>query len=96
MLLIGVAAIALFVVGPQGGSVDDDADGSPDIPIVVTNPVDVADVSARVRAAERRYDIDRPSLSRRAFSTRDVEIPESNSPALNEGSVLYSWCSLRC
>jgi len=31
-------AITLFVAGPQAGSIDDDGDGNPDVPIVVLAP----------------------------------------------------------
>jgi len=29
-------ALVVFLVGPSGGSIDDDSDGQPDIPVVVT------------------------------------------------------------
>jgi len=38
LVVAGLIALALFVVGPQRGSVDDDLDGNPDIPVVVSGP----------------------------------------------------------
>lgn len=36
-ILVVLAATALFVLGPLAGSIDDDNDGMPDLPVVVTS-----------------------------------------------------------
>ena len=40
--------LILFLVGPLGASVDCDGDGVPDVPVVVTAPTPLAEISPRV------------------------------------------------
>lgn len=97
IVLVGVVALALFVIGPQAGSVDDDGDGNPDIPVVVSGCALAADLSSATRANQRSRNIHDVRLSRSlGISPRSVEVakPEFSSPA--DRSVLRSSCSLRC
>ena len=57
LLFVGLVALTLFVVGPQAGSVDDDGDGSPDIPVVVSGPSLDGEVSFATRVSQRSPNI---------------------------------------
>ena len=46
LAFVWLMALALFVIGPQAGSLDDDGDGAPDVPIVVSGPGLTGDKSA--------------------------------------------------
>lgn len=46
LAFVWLMALALFVMGPQAGSLDDDGDGAPDVPIVVSRPSLPGDISA--------------------------------------------------
>ncbi len=57
LLFVGLVALTLFVVGPQAGSVDDDGDGNPDIPVVVSSPSFVDEGAFATRASQRSANI---------------------------------------
>lgn len=52
-LLVEIIVLTLFVVGPQAGSLDDDGDGNPDVPVVVSSSRGVEDVARAPRCNER-------------------------------------------
>lgn len=52
-LLVEIIALTLFVVGPQAGSLDDDGDGNPDVPVVVSSSRGVEDFARAPRCNER-------------------------------------------
>lgn len=94
ILLIGLAALTLFVVGPLAGSVDDDGDGSPDIPVVVS--VLIPDFSADA-GVDQLDDIQHETTSGdQRSSTPSTAIIDSESLSVDSGSILHSSCSLRC
>lgn len=96
MLFIGLAAVTLFVVGPLAGSVDDDGDGSPDIPVVVSDSVFFCDLSADKGVDQRAAKIRHGDTSDQfEIASPGRELIECPSLALDVCSVLQS-CSLRC
>jgi hypothetical protein len=97
ILLIGVATLTLFAIGPLAGSVDDDGDGSPDIPIVVSGPVLFADLSGCAGIDQRSDSIQHGALSGHfRSSSLDGKIIEAQFLSVDAGAVLSSLCSLRC
>jgi len=97
ILLIGVVALTIFAIGPLAGSVDDDGDGSPDIPVVVSGFVLVADLSDATGADQRSNNIRHGALSAGLRSSNpNVKIIDAQFQVVDAGSVLSSCCSLRC
>ena len=97
ILLIGLAALLLFVVGPLAGSVDDDGDGSPDIPVVVSDPILFSDLSADRGVEQGSSGVhDAAPSGHLGSSTPDIRVIESQLLSVNARSVLHSCCSLRC
>lgn len=96
ILLIGLAALTVFVVGPLAGSVDDDGDGSPDIPVVVSGALLFADLSAHSAVDQRSGNLHHGVTSgplRIPTSGREIVEPQpSLTPAV---CVLRSGCCLR-
>lgn len=97
ILLIGLAALTLFVVGPLAGSLDDDGDGCPDTPVVVSDSVFFADQSADTGVDQHSGNI------HCGVRTGPIRIPTPGariieSPFLSVGacSVSHPCCSLRC
>ena len=101
LLLGALAALALFVVGPQAGSLDDNGDGSPDIPVVVSSPAIVGDglrssgVGQQLRSGQALVVL--PLLE---SHTHHIQIDESGAVSgfvfLDGRSVLRTSCLLRC
>jgi len=97
ILLIGLTALTLFVVGPLAGSIDDDEDGSPDIPVVVSDPVVFLDLWAHISADKRSGKIhDGVSSGHRRISIPGTTISYRQFLSVDTASVLHSCCSLRC
>jgi hypothetical protein len=97
LLIVGLVALALFVVGPLAGSIDDDGDGSPDIPVVVIEPGTVNASSPLMGLRQRSGSVDDVVVP--AFSethTRNIEIGKPDSPCGDSRMVLQSSCRLRC
>jgi hypothetical protein len=95
ILLVGAVALALFVVGPQAGSVDDDGDGNPDIPVVVSDLVLVAHLSPTTRVDQRSGNIQDVKLSRSLrIPTRYIEIAKCGLSSFGDASGLCRC--LRC
>lgn len=96
-LLIGLATLTLFVVGPLAGSVDDDGDGSPDIPVVVSVPVLFTDRSADSGVDQRSGSIhDGAPSGHLRSATPGRPIIDSPFSSVDAGSVFDWCCSLRC
>jgi hypothetical protein len=97
ILLIGLATLTLFVVGPLAGSIDDDGDGSPDIPVVVSDPVVFTDLSAARGLDQRSGNIHDLAPSRHLRSATPRR-PSIDPPflAADAGSAFDWCCSLRC
>jgi hypothetical protein len=97
VLLMGLATLTLFVVGPLAGSIDDDGDGSPDIPVVVSDPVLFTEHSADrgVDQSSGKVHDGAPSGHLRRATPRR---PIIDSPFLSvdAGPVFDRCCSLRC
>ena len=97
MLLVGVAALTLFVVGPLAGSVDNDGDGCPDIPVVVSDSVFFADLSAKSSNVDPC-----PGATRDGSPTGQLRSATSGTTvglqlkSADAGCVNHSCCSLRC
>jgi hypothetical protein len=97
LLFVGLMALTLFVVGPQAGSVDDDGDGNPDIPVVVSSPSVVGEVSFAKRVIQRS-----PNISAVVASvcigilTPCSGAAKSDFVSLDGRSVLHASCPLRC
>ena len=87
----------MFVVGPLAGSIDDDGDGSPDIPVVVSDPVVFTALSADSSVDQRSGNIRDGAPSghlRSATPRRPIIAPPFLS--VDVGSVFGWCCSLRC
>jgi len=98
-LFAELVAVALFVVGPQAGSFDDDGDGIPDIPVVVSGTTFVGDVSAAAGASQRPQELHHVVASAIIrMHTRHVGKSDSVSDraALDGRSVLRGSSLLRC
>lgn len=95
ILLIGVAALTLFVVGPLAGSIDDDGDGSPDLPVVVSVLASDFSPGANLdqRLANTHQEATAGQLSLPVPSRTVVHFQVS---LVASNSVLHSCCSLRC
>lgn len=95
--MIGLAALTLFVVGPLAGSVDDDEDGSPDIPVVVSDSVLLLDLLADggVDQHSRNTQAGAPSGYLRS-SSPSTRVIDFKLVPVDAGSGLHSCCSLRC
>lgn len=91
-----MAALTLFVLGPQAGSFDDDGDGSPDIPVVVSDPLLVIDLSEAVRGPERSSETQRVTHSCSLGFPTCTEIAGLQFSILNDGCALHSCSPLRC
>ncbi len=97
LLLVLVGAIALFAVGPQMGSLDDDNDGSPDIPVVVAVGNPVCDVSRALGKNQSRQQFQNsvvPAVN--GTQSRDAGIDQPVFVAHDGRSALQSFCLLRC
>jgi hypothetical protein len=97
VLLMGLATLTLFVVGPLAGSIDDDGDGSPDIPVVVSDPVVFTDLSADRGVDQRSVNIHDGAPSR-PLRSANPRRPSIAPPfvSVDAGSVFDCCCSLRC
>ena len=96
---MGMAALALFVIGPQAGSLDDDGDGSPDIPVVVSDAVVVIDVSAVTCSPTKSRSSYRLTFSApapRKVPIRCLETGKFELSAFGNGDILPARCPLRC
>jgi hypothetical protein len=91
-----MAALTLFVLGPQAGSFDDDGDGSPDIPVVVSDPLPVIDLSEAVRGPERSSEMQPMTYSCRLGIPTCIEIAGLEFSILEDGCALRSCSPLRC
>jgi hypothetical protein len=97
MLLIGIATLTLFAVGPLAGSVDDDGDGSPDIPVVVSDLVFFTDQSADRHVDRVSGNIQHgASPGHLRSSTPDIPIIYSQFLSMDAGCILSSHRFLRC
>ena len=92
--ILGIAAVSLFFLGPQMGSVDTDGDGYPDTPVVALGSIPVARPSGFVSSNQ-------PSRIRPAGVLADFvkgsyhgERDDPGSPAGR--TALKSFCLLRC
>lgn len=100
--LIGeIIFLVLFLVGPAGASIDSDADGIPDIPIVVTATTPLAEIS-QMAAKTRLIGLSSPKgrgpdfvtpakMHRDPWSTHFFPVQRS-SPHLE----LQFLCLIRC
>jgi hypothetical protein len=98
ILFAEIAAVALFVLGPQAGSLDDDEDGTPDVPMVVADSALSEDVSRAVGGnlnSDIVIDLPLPPFRLAEMSNRP-SLVDSPLPALSGGRVFLSCCSLRC
>ena len=93
VFFLGLVAIAMFALGPQAGSLDDDGDGSPDVPIVV---MATGSLTESLAAA----DDNPPKQSMRLFP---VNQERGNGPAArykvgaaDEGPASYLLRIIRC
>lgn len=97
LLLVGLGAIALFVAGPQMGSLDDDDDGSPDIPVVVAVRNHVCDDSRNVGRPQQQQKGNRSVVA--AIIDIEPGHPGIEGPlflAHDGRSTLQASCLLRC
>ena len=98
VLSIGIIALLSFVVGPQSGSIDDNGDGYPDIPIVVMRASAARDLSsgaalghlfrAALDGSESGFVGDGTS------QVADLNLSETNR--IDSPSILRFSCLLRC
>lgn len=101
LLIAGLLALTLFVLGPLAGSLDDDGDGIPDIPVVVYGPSLLDYVARTAGVSQRIRPIHDGVLSTIiAIHTRNIGIAGSNcvfdAIALDGRSLLRCSCMLRC
>lgn len=92
-VLLIIAAVLLFCLGPQMGSLDTDGDGYPETTLEISTPVPVAQSSSLVS--------NQPSRIRTASVLADVVIRSYNGERDGSGSpagraALKSLCMLRC
>lgn len=92
LLLGAIVALALFVVGPQAGSFDDDGDGSPDIPVVVSSCSLADDVASPANVNQPWHVDDLVATSINAASV----IGASSCVSSDERSGLRYCRVLRC
>jgi len=91
--ILGIAAVSLFFLGPQMGSLDTDGDGCPDTPVVILSSIPVAQPFSFVSNSQ-------PSRIRAARVLANVirayydESDDAGSPAGR--AALKSFCLLRC
>lgn len=100
--LIGeIVFLVLFLVGPAGASLDSDADGIPDIPVVVTASSPLAEIShiaAKIRLVSlhsaKGYDPVVLTLARMLCNPWNPHAPRvhPSSPHLQ----LQLFCLMRC
>lgn len=96
LLVVQVLALTLFVVGPQAGSLDDDGDGSPDVPIVVaTTDVTVGEFPPRLCDGFASAAIDVNAVIPTGLRSDGRLRCFSASPG-PEAASLLSFCHLRC
>jgi hypothetical protein len=97
ILLVGMVALLFFVVGPQGGSLDDDGDGNPDIPVVVSDSV-LVDAEATATYVDEYSPKIHDVLMAVHRGVRSPHIDPIKSPiqSIDEDSVFRSCGSLRC
>ncbi len=95
LLLVALGAIALFVAGPLMGSVDDDNDGSPDIPVVVSLRNEIRDVPGCIGRDQQKS---QSSVVRRfvGIQAHHLGIDEPVLASHDGRSTLQSFCLLRC
>ena len=95
ILLLTFAALVLFVVGPQLGSIDADVDGYPDAPIVVASP-NVAAARSDLRTQSFHETRQAPPSKQTTGHQNPAEV-EKPAVACQPGrSLLQSVCLLRC
>jgi hypothetical protein len=96
VLVAGLVALALFVVGPQAGSLDDDGDGNPDVPVVVMASSSVAQVSHATQLNERSLNAS-DVVAATPIGIHSDRVKRGYSDARRYGrSALPSLCPLRC
>lgn len=96
ILLVGLTTLLLFVVGPQLGSLDADADGIPEIPVALASTSTVGVTTFTCLAASHRTtrNVTNPiaiAMHKRALDTQEHAIA---SPV--GWLALRSFCPLRC
>ena len=95
LLLLGVVAVALFVVGPQWGSIDDDNDGNPDIAVLVSAPRR-ADVSRSRGKNETLQNLCRRVPADVEVDPNHLTFGKSDFLSHDERTAPHSFCVLRC
>jgi hypothetical protein len=98
ILSIGIIALVSFVVGPQSGSIDDDRDGNPDIPIVVMSARAAKDLSSAAAIGHLfRAALDSPASGFVGDGTCHVgDSNRSETNCLENCWILRFSCLLRC
>ena len=96
LLLFGLAALALFVIGPLAGSIDDDGDGNPDIPVVVSAQIFVAGVPRVTDSSPIAQHVLEPARAPIRIHTRCTEDGHSDFSSFDGRSILLSSSLLRC
>ena len=96
LLLAWLAALALFVVGPLAGSIDDDGDGNPDVPVVVSALTLVGEVSHVTDVSLGPQNVPEVAGVLIGIHTHYSEDVNSGFASFGGRSVLLSSCLLRC
>ena len=96
ILLVGLTTLLLFVVGPQLGSLDADADGIPEIPVALasTSTVGVTTFTCLVASHRTTRTVANPIAI--PTQKRDLETQEHAIASPVGRSALRSFCLLRC
>ena len=98
LLFVELIALALFVVGPLAGSVDDDGDGNPDIPVVVSGATLGGQVEHAAGVSQESQNVHDRVVSAPIIemNTHDIGIGKVEFGVLDGRSVLRSSSLLRC
>lgn len=95
LLLVQLIAITVFVVGPQAGSLDDDGDGNPDVPVVVSALRGAEDLGCVPRYRGRALDRE-PAKTGLPADADCVQANRQSSSASQHRLLLSALCLLRC
>jgi len=90
---LGLIAVVVFVLGPQAGSLDDNGDGAPDVPIVVMTSGSVSRPPETVGSSALQPSILAPIVS---DEPEDAVCRASRFLACEKYPPLCLLCSLRC
>ena len=97
LLVALIFAIALFLVGPSAASIDDNGDGAPDVPVVVTASSSAAECFRLLKITASSANAHPLAMTKVSVQLHRLPIqPAEFRPPVEGRFNLRSSCQLRC